>query len=75
SERHVSSTELLSHRSDLWVVIHGQVYDLSRYAEYHPGGDDILRDVAGKDATDEWLNVNHGPEAKELMKAYVIGHY
>jgi cytochrome-b5 reductase len=36
---------------DTWMVIHGMVYDVSMYSEYHPGGLDAIMSGAGKDAT------------------------
>jgi len=35
-------------RSDLWIIIHGKVYDLSSFLDIHPGGDQILLQYAGK---------------------------
>ncbi|KAF7589921.1 hypothetical protein BBP40_003539 [Aspergillus hancockii] len=43
-----------NHASDLWVIIDKVVYDLSEFRAEHPGGDRILRKVAGKDATNEF---------------------
>ncbi|RHZ55430.1 cytochrome b5-like heme/steroid binding domain-containing protein, partial [Aspergillus thermomutatus] len=40
---------------DLWVIIDKEVFDLTLFQAEHPGGDRILRKVAGKDATDEFL--------------------
>ena len=37
---------------DGWVVISGEVYDLSRFFSIHPGGAHVLRAELGKDATD-----------------------
>ena len=39
---------------DLWMVIDGDVYDLSKFGSLHPGGLPPLLDptVAGKDATE-----------------------
>lgn len=34
---------------DFWCILHGKVYDLTAYLEYHPGGPDILLEYAGKD--------------------------
>ncbi|GAA6063364.1 hypothetical protein JCM10212_004410, partial [Sporobolomyces blumeae] len=38
---------------DLWTVINNDVYDLSKFAELHPGGHGVLyhHDVAGKDSS------------------------
>ena len=37
---------------DMWVVIDGDVYDLSKFGKMHPGGVAVLEEYAGKDATD-----------------------
>lgn len=52
-----------NHRADCWVIIENKVYDLTKYIQFHPGGD-ILLDAAGKDGTSlyqhyhPWVNVN-----------------
>ncbi|PKX97743.1 putative cytochrome b5 [Aspergillus novofumigatus IBT 16806] len=40
---------------DLWIVIDKEVYDVTRFQAEHPGGEKILQKVAGKDATDKFL--------------------
>ncbi|CAE7230351.1 alnC [Symbiodinium natans] len=48
--------EVLASKADsglLWLVIEGVVYDLSLWHE-HPGGVEVLRQLAGKDATGEF---------------------
>ena len=44
--------EVTSHDSkdDCWTVISGNVYDLTKFINRHPGGDEILR-ACGTDAT------------------------
>jgi len=37
---------------DVWVIIHGKVWDLTDFAEAHPGGENIIYKFAGKDATE-----------------------
>lgn len=37
-------------KSDCWTVISGDVYDLTKFINRHPGGDEILR-ACGTDAT------------------------
>lgn len=32
---------------DLWVVINDHVYDLSKFADLHPAGRNVIKDYAG----------------------------
>ena len=36
---------------DAWMIINNVVYDITEYAKIHPGGKQILIDVAGTDGT------------------------
>lgn len=49
----VSMDELSKHNSedDLWVAIHGTVYDFTEFAQEHPAGFDSIFDLAGTDGT------------------------
>jgi len=38
-------------RGDLWLVISGVVYNVSEWIGHHPGGEKVLLEHAGKDAT------------------------
>ncbi|KAL6983312.1 Cytochrome b5 isoform A [Sarracenia purpurea var. burkii] len=58
---------------DCWVVIDGKVYDVSTYLDEHPGGDDVILVVTGKDATDEFEDAGHSKTARELMETFFIG--
>lgn len=49
------------------------VYDISNYLEDHPGGGEILVEVAGTDATESFEEVGHSDEARELLKPFLIG--
>ncbi|KAF2634816.1 hypothetical protein P280DRAFT_412966 [Massarina eburnea CBS 473.64] len=70
-----SITDVAAHstKDDLWVMIHGKVYNVTKYVRDHPGGVDVLRDVAGKDATDEYDEVGHSEDADEILAEYLIG--
>jgi len=46
--------------SDLWVVVNGKAYDVTKWLHVHPGGVQAITAYAGKDATDEW-NCIHKP--------------
>ncbi|GFG22436.1 NADH-cytochrome b5 reductase 1 [Aspergillus udagawae] len=60
-------------RDDLWVIIHGKVYDITKYIRDHPGGADVLIDVAGTDATAAYEDVGHSEDADEIMQTYLVG--
>jgi len=60
-------------REDLWFVIEGKVYNVTSFLDDHPGGDEVLKDVAGTDATQEFKNVSHSKDALEMLKLYEIG--
>lgn len=42
----------------IWVVIQGQVYDLTSFVDKHPGGNRIILKNAGKDVTDIYMPVH-----------------
>ena len=55
--------EVRQHTSpgDLWLVIDNKVYDVSQWMDEHPGGDFVLLQEAGKDATSAMpMNQNRG---------------
>ncbi|KAG7644542.1 Cytochrome b5-like heme/steroid binding domain [Arabidopsis suecica] len=60
-------------KNDCWILIHGKVYDISTFMDEHPGGDNVLLAVTGKDASIDFEDVNHSKDARELMKKYCIG--
>ena len=51
-EVNIHSTE-----KSCWLVIHNKVYDVTKFLNTHPGGSEILLEVAGTDATDAFEDV------------------
>jgi cytochrome b involved in lipid metabolism len=47
----LSDIKAHNQESNIWVALHGRVYNLTSYMSYHPGGRKMLMGVAGKDAT------------------------
>lgn len=39
----------------------------------HPGGGELITDVAGRDCTKEFDDFGHSSDAKELLKKYKVG--
>ncbi|MBN3319843.1 CYB5 protein, partial [Atractosteus spatula] len=58
---------------DTWLVIHDKVYDITRFLEEHPGGEEVLLEQAGGDATESFEDVGHSTDAREMLKQYFIG--
>jgi len=56
-----------------WLVIHDNVYDVTSFLEEHPGGEEVLLEQSGKDATESFEDVGHSSDARELMASYLIG--
>jgi cytochrome b involved in lipid metabolism len=62
----ITLSEVSSHNNenDCWLVIDGQVYDVTRYIPMHPGGRDKIIAFCGKDATSAF-DSKHSPSAKK----------
>ncbi|XP_074646344.1 cytochrome b5-like [Tubulanus polymorphus] len=56
-----------------WIVIHDIVYDVTKFLEEHPGGEEVLLEQAGSFGTEPFEDVGHSTDARELMKDFVIG--
>ncbi|MFQ6619856.1 hypothetical protein Gotur_001052 [Gossypium turneri] len=60
-------------RDDCWLLISGKVYDVTQFLEDHPGGDEVLLAASGKDETQDFEDVGHSDDARNMMKKYYIG--
>ncbi|KAF5599527.1 NADH cytb-reductase [Fusarium pseudoanthophilum] len=58
---------------DAWLIIHGQVYDVTKYLADHPGGADVLTEASGTDASEDFDNAGHSEDAFEIMKDCCVG--
>ncbi|XP_028288993.1 cytochrome b5-like [Parambassis ranga] len=56
-----------------WIIIHNKVYDVTKFLEEHPGGEEVLREQAGGDATESFEDVGHSTDAREMASSMVIG--
>ncbi|CAH8352299.1 unnamed protein product [Eruca vesicaria subsp. sativa] len=62
-----------SSNQDCWIVIDGKVYDVTKFLDDHPGGDDVILTSTGKDATDDFEDVGHSSTAKAMLDEYYVG--
>ena len=58
---------------DCWIVIDGNVLDVTKFLELHPGGREIISDGGGTDMTDEFDKVCHSNAAYIAALKYSIG--
>ncbi|XP_022163404.1 cytochrome b5-like [Myzus persicae] len=58
---------------DAWISIHGNVYDITNFITVHPGGEEVLVEAAGTDATVCFDSIGHSDEAYKLMNDLKIG--
>ncbi|KAI1814876.1 cytochrome b5 [Poronia punctata] len=60
-------------KKDLYVVIHDKVYDTTKFVDEHPGGEEVLLDVGGQDASEAFEDVGHSDEARETLDKLYVG--
>ncbi|KAF9174525.1 hypothetical protein BGX21_000902 [Mortierella sp. AD011] len=64
--RSISAAEVAKHNTpeDCWVIVNGQVLDVTKFLPDHPGGKKAILIFAGRDATEEF-NMLHKPDVVE----------
>ncbi|ORX48572.1 acyl-CoA dehydrogenase NM domain-like protein [Hesseltinella vesiculosa] len=43
---------------DAWIIIDAEVYNVSTFADLHPGGAQVLNELAGKDVTEDFYGLH-----------------
>ena len=72
----LTATEIAKHSttSDCWSVVSGNVYDLTGYANSHPGGAAAISSLCGKDATQAFQGQHSGQQRPEsTLAAFLLG--
>jgi sulfite reductase alpha subunit-like flavoprotein/pSer/pThr/pTyr-binding forkhead associated (FHA) protein len=73
-----NASEIALHNDDengYWMIIDGRVYDVTEFAQLHPGGVKIIREYTGMDATQPYQKILHSvnPEIDSMLGMYEIG--
>lgn len=66
----ISLSEVALHdsREDGWTVIYDKVYDVTEFLGSHPGGEDVILEYVGYDATLAFRGVGHSKGAVNMLK-------
>ncbi|KAH6914670.1 cytochrome b5-like heme/steroid binding domain-containing protein [Coprinopsis sp. MPI-PUGE-AT-0042] len=77
SEKIVTLDELRAHKSrdSFYILIHGKVYDATKFMDEHPGGDEVILAEGGQDATEAFEDVGHSDEARALLPGMLVGEF
>ncbi|KEI38313.1 uncharacterized protein L969DRAFT_88755 [Mixia osmundae IAM 14324] len=61
-------------KGDIWVVVSGQVLDVTNFLEDHPGGPKAILLYGGRDATEEFLMLHDPSVIPKYAASCVIGY-
>ncbi|KAF9647306.1 cytochrome b5 [Thelephora ganbajun] len=77
SNKIVTYEELKAHttKDSLYLLISGKVYDVTKFIDEHPGGDEVLFAEAGRDATEAFEDVGHSDEARGYLPSMLVGDF
>ncbi|KAJ3319202.1 hypothetical protein HDU93_003725, partial [Gonapodya sp. JEL0774] len=70
-----TSKEVASHNTpeDCWIVIDSYVYDVTSFADMHPGGALIITNLAGRDTTEEFYGLHRQEVLQKFGPKLLIG--
>merc|ERR1719474_253397 len=73
--RLISLDEVRDHCSmeDGWMVLFDRVYNVSHLVRLHPGGEEVMADYLGYDATIAFQGVGHSKAASRMLQPNLIG--
>lgn len=73
----VTPEDLAKHdkEDDCWVALKGNVYNVTTYLQYHPGGVEELMRGAGRDATELFNEVHRWVNYESILAKCLVGPY
>ena len=74
--KYCTMADVRTHRTkeDCWIVISGNIYDVTEFLQKHPGGSGMLMGVAGEDATDYFYALHKPAILDTVGSEYMIGY-
>lgn len=72
--KRLTRDEVAKNKTDdsLWCIVDHRVYDLTDFVDAHPGGNVVLQQIAGQDATQAFYNL-HRHEVLQKYSSLCIG--
>ncbi|XP_074283284.1 acyl-lipid (9-3)-desaturase-like [Silene latifolia] len=72
----ITKEELKTHnkKDDVWISIYGKIYNVTNWANHHPGGELPLLYYSGQDATDVFL-AYHPQSSSQHLNQFFTGYY
>ncbi|CAD5234508.1 unnamed protein product [Bursaphelenchus xylophilus] len=69
------AAEVAQHNSaeSCWIILDEKIYDVSKFVLEHPGGEEVILNLAGQDCTNEFNDVGHSSDARAMAEDYLIG--
>ncbi|OCH90961.1 cytochrome b5 [Obba rivulosa] len=73
----ITYEELKAHSSkdSVYLLLHEKVYDVTKFIDEHPGGDEVILAETGRDATEAFEDVGHSDEARALLGDLFVGEF
>lgn len=77
----ISSMEMEKHalENDCWIIVDGNVFDVTGYMNIHPDGPDLIIPYCGKDATEAYATKNgkgpHSEKADQDLQTLYVGTF
>ncbi|WWD16765.1 hypothetical protein CI109_101197 [Kwoniella shandongensis] len=62
-------------RESCWMLLHDKVYDVTAFLDEHPGGDEVMLEECGRDATEAFEDVGHSDEARDMLPKMFLGDF
>ncbi|CAG9858700.1 unnamed protein product, partial [Phyllotreta striolata] len=59
--------------NDCWIIIYDRVYDVTGFLQEHPGGDELLLEYAGREASGAFRGAGHSVSAVRSLDKFWIG--
>ncbi|KAF4739431.1 hypothetical protein FOZ63_000570, partial [Perkinsus olseni] len=60
-------------KDDCWIIVNGMVYNVTDWLPHHPGGEAVIMQYAGKDASDEWNMIHPAGTMEKYGKPFELG--